>query len=38
MHAYIDGERFSGLSLDEALRQLLQGFRCGWLKCYMWAG
>lgn len=29
MHAYIDGKRFSGLSLDEALRQLLQGFRCG---------
>ena len=27
MHAYIDAEQYSGLSLDDALRQLLKGFR-----------
>lgn len=27
MHAYVDAERYGGLSLDEALRALLQGFR-----------
>jgi hypothetical protein len=29
MHAYIDAEQLGGLSLDEALRRLLSGFRCG---------
>lgn len=27
MHAYVDGEDFSGQQLDAALRQLLGGFR-----------
>ena len=36
MHAYIDAERYAGLSLDEALRALLQGFRLpGALCCWV---
>lgn len=33
MHAYIDAERFAGLSIDEALRALLQGFRLPGARC-----
>lgn len=34
MHCYVDMEQYGGLSLDEALRLLLAGFRCG----QRWAG
>lgn len=33
MHAYIDSEQFGGLTLDEALRKLLRGFRCAPVHC-----
>ena len=33
MHAYIDAERYAGLSIDEALRALLQGFRLPGARC-----
>ena len=33
MHAFIDGEQYSGLSLDDALRALLAQFRCACVWC-----